>query len=67
MIIEGGFQFDFNIINLSRRFFIDPDVAVHGYSYIVDSGPNMTSSAFYPRVSVMVSMNCGQILSGREL
>jgi hypothetical protein len=42
MIIEDGFQFDFNIINPLRPVFIDPDVAV-GYNYIVDSGPNITS------------------------
>ncbi|WP_334310973.1 nidogen-like domain-containing protein [Microcystis aeruginosa] len=42
VIIEDGFQFDFNITEPDRPFFIDPDVAV-GYNYIVDSGPNMTS------------------------
>jgi hypothetical protein len=42
VIIDDGFQFDFNITNPDRPFFIDPDVAV-GYNYIVDSGPNMTS------------------------
>ncbi|RKF18897.1 nidogen [Alginatibacterium sediminis] len=41
VIVDGGFDFDFNVIE-NEIVFIDPDVAV-GYDYIVDQGPNIRS------------------------
>jgi hypothetical protein len=70
VIIEDGFQFDFNITEPDRPFFIDPDVAV-GYNYIVDSGPNMTSvllptgigDGFYELWSDSSGGNCTDFVS----
>ncbi|MFN5515968.1 MAG: PEP-CTERM sorting domain-containing protein [Cyanobacteriota bacterium] len=42
VVIDGEFNFDFNVPDTSTRIFIDPVVAV-GYDYIVDSGPDITS------------------------
>jgi hypothetical protein len=42
VVIDGEWNFNFNILDPSRPIFIDPEVAV-GYNYIVDSGPNITS------------------------
>lgn len=41
IIINGQFQFNFNI-QLNQRIFIDPPVAI-GYDYVVGSGPNIAS------------------------
>lgn len=39
VVTEDGWQFDFNIGDISDRIFVDPEVAI-GYDFIVDSGPN---------------------------
>ena len=42
VIIDGEFNFDFNVQDPEEQIFIDPEVAV-GYNYFLDSGPNITS------------------------
>ncbi len=45
VVVNGSFNFDFNVIIPTRRIFIDPVVAV-GYDYVVSSGQNITSVQF---------------------
>lgn len=42
VVIDIGWQFNFNIVNIGNPVFIDPIVAI-GYDYIVDSGPDIAS------------------------
>lgn len=41
VVVEEGFNFDFNVV-LNQRRFIDPIIAI-GYDYIINSGPNFAS------------------------
>jgi hypothetical protein len=45
VVVDGSFTFDFNVIIPTQRVFIDPVVAI-GYSYVVTSGPLVTSVNF---------------------
>jgi hypothetical protein len=42
LVVDEGWQFDFNIGNINNPVFIDPDVAI-GYDYFVDFGPYFAS------------------------
>lgn len=42
VVTNDGWQFNFNISDITQPVFIDPPVTI-GYDYIVDSGPNIAS------------------------